>query len=120
SSTVWPSRSTTSLSARTLLAVLALMLELDDLDLDALRRRGGVKRHHAQVGQHALRSGFDRRLLVRARAVFARTVADAHDVAVATTILEVAEHRPGQGCPFDETAEGLGELGPVAAQDGLV
>ena len=50
--------------AGALLTVLAFVLKLDDLDLDAVSRRSGVQRHHSQIGQHALRSGLDGRLLV--------------------------------------------------------
>ena len=53
-------------------------------------------------------------------AVFARAVTDTNDVAVAATVLEEAEDRPCQGCAFDETAKSLGELRPVAAQNGFV
>jgi len=50
---------------RALLTVLAFVLKLDDLDLDAVSRRSRVQRHHTQIGQHALRSGLDGgRLLV--------------------------------------------------------
>ena len=46
--------------------------------------------------------------------------ADAHDVGVAATVQEVAVHRVGQVGAFDERAEGVGELRPVAAERRLV